>query len=318
MSTPSADYYELVLESIAEVQHAAVLVENLVRAVRKTPTDPFEITLRLSELLAETVEELVWDEYVYEAVGECTAVRPTGPLDLGGEFVWSSAAAAVADLVTRVDQAVAQHAPFGEAVVGFNLEYERLTRHVAISLGRTTEEASGDAVPPRDRVKVLPLDPARDVVLRVGWASGRGDVPEAIRDHTIWGAVERVSRVWGTSRRALGKLLAFQRAHLAALPLPRIFAELEWEAARVARVAQPAQGPGARPVRPPHERQDARDKWLYEQVTGVNQTYKAVLLKLRRTAATNGWRPLSSIEGVRKAATRYAETNQLPLPCPRL
>lgn len=59
-----------------------------------------------------------------------------------------------------------------------------------------------------------------------------------------------------------------------------------------------------------------RNRWFYEErFKGTPD--KTIVAELKRKASTTGWRLVSSEQGMRKAATKYAEDNQLPPIPPR-
>lgn len=60
---------------------------------------------------------------------------------------------------------------------------------------------------------------------------------------------------------------------------------------------------------------DHRDKWLYEQCC-ARVIYKTIKSELRRRAESDGWDPIESIPGIKRAAERYAESHNLP-PIPK-
>ncbi len=64
------------------------------------------------------------------------------------------------------------------------------------------------------------------------------------------------------------------------------------------------------------QKQEARDKWIYERCCeGV--PYKKIVTELQGCFRQNGWRSISSKQGVQDVARRYAERQGLDLPPPR-
>ncbi|MBD3672370.1 MAG: hypothetical protein HUJ26_02490 [Planctomycetaceae bacterium] len=56
---------------------------------------------------------------------------------------------------------------------------------------------------------------------------------------------------------------------------------------------------------------DERDKWIYEKaIEGL--AWAKIVYELQEIAIPNGWGPVSSIQGVRSRAIKYAERNDLP------
>jgi len=102
-------------------------------------------------------------------------------------------------------------------------------------------------------------------------------------------------------RNALAALPGFTRADWV-----RLVGELELEWRLLCDAAPPA-------VRRDNKT-EARDAWIYRQaVKGV--AYSVVRSELKRK--TNGWGKLSSDNGVKAAAMRYAKRHNLQLPAPR-
>ena len=56
----------------------------------------------------------------------------------------------------------------------------------------------------------------------------------------------------------------------------------------------------------------ARDNWIYENYGTM--THNAMSLELEKRKKTDGWKPLSSPNGIKKAAKRYADFHGLPWP----
>lgn len=308
---------------VGHVERAARLLDQLVGAVNANPIDDLGLTLAVSELRAETIEDPWWADSAFTAAEFCAGIRTQGPLLIGSDLAWSCAARAVTDLVNRMEVAVWQHAPFGEAVEQFNLVYDRLTRMEAIRTGQLTEAQAGDAVPPRLRARVYPLQPSRAAVLRSGWSGADRTVPGVSVPAEVWSAVDAILGVWQRGRRALDKVLAYQREHVTRMPFSRIREELAWEFARLVtdwELRGATLGGGRedgevaeRPVRR-DGRLEARDQWIYQQVMDTDLTYNAIGRQLVRLAPARGWSIIRSVEGIRQRAIRYAETNGLPLP----
>jgi hypothetical protein len=61
---------------------------------------------------------------------------------------------------------------------------------------------------------------------------------------------------------------------------------------------------------------EARDRWIYKRCC-ARVPYKEIIVKLSRRQAGNGWRRITSKQGIQNAARRYAERHQLELPPPR-
>ncbi len=60
---------------------------------------------------------------------------------------------------------------------------------------------------------------------------------------------------------------------------------------------------------------DARDKWMHRLATKDGETYRAIMLKLKRMAESKGWRKLDSPTAVQQAINRYIDRKKLaPLP----
>jgi hypothetical protein len=55
-----------------------------------------------------------------------------------------------------------------------------------------------------------------------------------------------------------------------------------------------------------------RDKWLYEQRQHQNTDWLGILTEFKKVRPDKKWRPLSTINGIRSAAKRYADEFGLP------
>jgi hypothetical protein len=98
--------------------------------------------------------------------------------------------------------------------------------------------------------------------------------------------------------------------HIAERIETKLREEREEQAAQAARTRRRVRGGGARV-----SKQDARDKWIYNQCCNKDKTFKAITQALQGIAKQKGWRHISSIQGVRAAASRYAEDHHLsPIP----
>jgi hypothetical protein len=83
-----------------------------------------------------------------------------------------------------------------------------------------------------------------------------------------------------------------------------------------ARQPAAAVQPGSRVSRGGRDRkQEARDKWIYRECCkGREMSYDAIIAELKKRAPQKSWEPIESIQGIRAAAIRYAQRNQLPQP----
>jgi hypothetical protein len=61
---------------------------------------------------------------------------------------------------------------------------------------------------------------------------------------------------------------------------------------------------------------DPRDEWIYEQCNSLIR-YERIVQKLRKLATERDWERISSIQGIKFAANRYADRHQLPRIPPR-
>ena len=61
-------------------------------------------------------------------------------------------------------------------------------------------------------------------------------------------------------------------------------------------------------------KQEARDKWLYQQLLNVEKPLRAVVSELKEMCPVRGWEPIESIQGVRTAANKYAKRHGKPPP----
>jgi hypothetical protein len=83
-----------------------------------------------------------------------------------------------------------------------------------------------------------------------------------------------------------------------------------------------ASPPRQRKAKPPRERMavdkkmDARNKWIYQQCCkGKAMPYDKIIAELKRIAPANGWTCISSIQGICRAANRYAKDHEkAPIP----
>jgi hypothetical protein len=71
-------------------------------------------------------------------------------------------------------------------------------------------------------------------------------------------------------------------------------------------------GPGSRAVAP--ERDEARDKWIYENILYINKKLDQILIEFRTVAKQNNWRLIGSVNGLRDRAKAYAARHNLPPP----
>jgi hypothetical protein len=308
--------------TIGDVERVALLLERTATLVRSQPLCELDLTIALSELRALTTEDPWWDDTIMSAIHHCAGVRLHGALVLGPEFTWSCAARAVEEIVEHMGAAVWQHAPFGRGLERLNTAYDRTVRREAIRAGRATEEQIGDDVPAARRIRLYPVLPPRDAVLRAGWPGGARSVPEVEVGDDVWAAVDDLRGVWDRGRRAINTVLARQREHLATVPLRRIREELAWEYARVAYECELRSAmSGAEPDAPGHlvacranGRLDERDQWIYQQVMEGALTYNGIRRRLSRLALERGWAVVGTVESIRQRAIRYAEANGLTPP----
>lgn len=303
------DPVESTLQPVERVLGVAEDFEALWRLVRQPLPDAATLVTRLVELQASQGEPTMWGHETYFATRDCAAVRLQGPLNLGGDYVWPCAAAAVVDLAEWVNRFLDRLPRLQSAVDRFSEEYDLLT-------GRTTSTTAQPEIVIEDRA-VYPPVVSRATLMRAGWANAKG-LEEVSDEHPIWSTLDELKSAWEAGTRVVRRTIGYLRPVLLALPVVRIRAELLWEYARAAQVAHLTDPEENRkPERhflPTDERQDARDKWLYDLVTGGELTYIAVVRRLKQIAVENGWRVISSVEGIRKAAIRYAEANNLALP----
>jgi hypothetical protein len=67
---------------------------------------------------------------------------------------------------------------------------------------------------------------------------------------------------------------------------------------------------------PRDKKLEARDEWIYNLCCADNPKvpHKTIVAKLRECHKTKGWKMIESIQGIRRAATEYAERHGLPPP----
>ena len=66
--------------------------------------------------------------------------------------------------------------------------------------------------------------------------------------------------------------------------------------------------PRPRPAKHPN---DQRDRWLYGELSDVTKPLKSTLGRFQRQAELKDWEPIGTIEGIKRAANRYAERHSL-------
>jgi hypothetical protein len=72
----------------------------------------------------------------------------------------------------------------------------------------------------------------------------------------------------------------------------------------------------ASPQEPRPRTDDERNEWIYQLACDLVM-YKEIVTRLKEKTKETGWRTISSVQGIRDAATRYAERHGKPLPSPR-
>jgi hypothetical protein len=80
-----------------------------------------------------------------------------------------------------------------------------------------------------------------------------------------------------------------------------------------ARARRP--GPGSRALA--GEREEARGKWIYENVCDISRTLDQILIEYNKEADKHNWTLITSVNGLKDRAEAYAKRKHLPLPPPR-
>jgi hypothetical protein len=93
--------------------------------------------------------------------------------------------------------------------------------------------------------------------------------------------------------------------------LPQAMIDLQRLAAKLAAKSPTVNTPAA--SRDP--KLEARDKWIYQQCCkGRAMSYPNIIAELRRKSKAKGWKPIESVQGIRRAANTYADNHNLSRP----
>jgi hypothetical protein len=104
------------------------------------------------------------------------------------------------------------------------------------------------------------------------------------------------------------------RDHFRTTKFPKgdaLIAQIQIEATKANR------GHGARTcaVRRRDRKQEARDKWIYEQCCkGQEMPHRTIVAELKKIAPQKGWRLITTKNGIRQAAIKYADDHSKPRP----